>query len=271
MHVVRRLFLVFMAVLGVGCAPSLEAKSAGEIGCPPEEIEIANEDGSSGWIQGTSTWVALCRGRRFVCSETSTRGEKSLSSQISCRPEVGSQPAPAQTAPPAAASPASSRTPARAAAGFNLGASSDASKSACERGGKTWTAVDGTRAQCSGPATDIGFSAEVELTLSEGRTTAITIVHVPKSGWFARVKALKAALVDKYGNPTDKVTVPFSCREESQIEQCLRDGTARMEFSWSWPTGERILLVVGRSRADGKPLVMLRYGGTATQLNSAGL
>ena len=63
-----------------GCGGAWRNASAGQIGCPADEIEIT--DVRKGW--GTRTWVATCRGRRHHCSAVS--GGKSV--QVSCTPEA---------------------------------------------------------------------------------------------------------------------------------------------------------------------------------------
>ncbi len=70
------------AVAASGCG-NLRAISAGQIGCPENQIKISQEKDS--W--GTSTWTAECRGRRFFCSAVSTGKD---SSQINCKEESGS-------------------------------------------------------------------------------------------------------------------------------------------------------------------------------------
>jgi hypothetical protein len=56
--------------------------SVGQIGCPAEAIAISDADQDN---LGTS-WVASCRGHRFVCSEVSGRDS-------SCHEELASAPA----------------------------------------------------------------------------------------------------------------------------------------------------------------------------------
>ncbi len=63
----------------VGCA-NLTSVTSGQIGCPPEEIQILEED--SGW--NTKTWVAECRGKRFHCTEVSAGN----SAQFDCTEEA---------------------------------------------------------------------------------------------------------------------------------------------------------------------------------------
>ena len=76
----RYLVVIYIIVLTqvAGCA-NLEAYSAGQIGCPPEMIKIS--DKSSDWY--STTWVATCKGKRFICSGQSTK----YSSQVNCTPE----------------------------------------------------------------------------------------------------------------------------------------------------------------------------------------
>lgn len=85
-----------------GCAPSREALTAGEVGCPPSELSVHDEDSSSGWAQSADTWIAECRGRRFVCTEVVTSGVDfgwlfsdsvdSRDSDVSCHEELSAEP-----------------------------------------------------------------------------------------------------------------------------------------------------------------------------------
>jgi hypothetical protein len=47
-----------------GCARDLARVSSGTIGCPTDEIEIA--DVSVGWSE--TSWIARCRGLTFTCA-----------------------------------------------------------------------------------------------------------------------------------------------------------------------------------------------------------
>lgn len=72
----KALFVALM-VGAVGCAHNIKQATAGQIGCPSEEIEIVER--SPGW--NTGTWVAECRGRLYHCSSVSA-GE---SVQVACK------------------------------------------------------------------------------------------------------------------------------------------------------------------------------------------
>lgn len=69
----RRIGLFTIVSMG-GCAPSMEAKSAGQIGCIPQDITISHEETHFGLIQSGKTWVAECQGRRYVCSQLNRSG-----------------------------------------------------------------------------------------------------------------------------------------------------------------------------------------------------
>lgn len=57
--------LIVTTLVLAGCgASALRSASSGEVGCSPQEIEIADDEG--GW--GTRTWTATCHGKRFFCS-----------------------------------------------------------------------------------------------------------------------------------------------------------------------------------------------------------
>src|SRR4051794_38400030 len=51
------------------CVPSLESRSAGQVGCTPDEISVSNQQTQFGLVQSGETWVAECHGRTFVCSQ----------------------------------------------------------------------------------------------------------------------------------------------------------------------------------------------------------
>jgi hypothetical protein len=59
---------VLMVSLLAGCAAQtlywLQDESSGRIGCPPDEIIVANFDNYA-----PRTWEATCRGRTFYCSK----------------------------------------------------------------------------------------------------------------------------------------------------------------------------------------------------------
>jgi len=68
--------LAFLA----GCS-DLPVATAGKIGCAPDEIKISDEHGGP---NKSKSWIATCKGKRYVCSEVMT-GKDSM--DISCSPE----------------------------------------------------------------------------------------------------------------------------------------------------------------------------------------
>jgi hypothetical protein len=81
----RRLAVILAAASFASCVPlntKLQRASAGEIGCPPEEIAIADFQRGG----GTGTWTAACRGRTYVCSAVD--GGEAV--QISCTEDAPS-------------------------------------------------------------------------------------------------------------------------------------------------------------------------------------
>jgi hypothetical protein len=270
----NRIALFSLALFFSGCLPSLEAKSAGQVGCPPAEIKTSNEETDFGLGQGSRTWSAECRGRRFICSETITSTKDASSSQISCSPETGAQPSGSQTgsSTPATTAQSDSPPPGKAAAGFEFGASPDTLKELCEKSSKQWTTLDASHAKCSGPLVDLGFPAEVELTFANDRASAITIVHTPDSRWMARLMELKDTLGKKYGESRQSVKLPSSCHSESEFVGCLKNGEASMEYLWSWRSGEKVLLAAGRRKGtENEPVILIRYSRPASKVEPAGL
>ena len=106
--------VALLAVVALGCAPSKESMTAGQIGCLQEEITINEEDNSTGWTESSQTWVAQCKGRRFICTKTTSGGWGAMannttnptsSSQVACKEALeakGPEASPAATATPSA-------------------------------------------------------------------------------------------------------------------------------------------------------------------------
>jgi hypothetical protein len=280
----RRMGYWAWAVLAVGCAPSLRSKSAGFVGCAPGEITISGESASGGFGQDTSTWVAVCRGRRFICGETITRGSSttyspggynnngyspgatttnsSASSEIHCSPEVDDSEPVAKSAPRPPVS-ARDRAPAPVGGGgFSFGMDGDAAKATCEGASQSWSSLADNKSMCSGPAIDMGFAAEVVVNFCKGALCGVAVEHRPKKNWIASFGELKGQLETKYGSP-DPGSVPIvtpDCRADAELIGCIESESVRLRYTWTWPTGERMNLFFGKGDTrDGAPAIRLQY------------
>lgn len=263
--------------LGVAaCRPSRESMSAGQVGCNPNEIEISNEDSSTGWGQSSETWTAVCAGRVFICSQNTSSSSGvavtgttvspvivSGHDSVSCHEQLASVPsAPSAAAAAAAARPVVAPTAAAPSggAGFLLGAAPDATQQVCEAAGNTWEAPNKGRAQCSGPAADLGFPADVAIKFCSGKACMITVHHRPTSEWSGTFSELKGKLTEKYGAPSEsQAVVPPVCRSEAGFVECVTEKGVRLHFAWSWPTGERVILSVGKTEAESDAAIRIDY------------
>jgi len=251
------------------CAPSLRSKTAGSIGCPPNEVEIANEDSSLGWGSSARTWTASCRGKRFICSENTvtTYGKDAtgISPGLACKEELdagdqessGSKSAENKPTPPSR--PTS--PPPKSVAGFDFGKEVAAIQQACEGAGRTRTSVSAKVGTCSGPAVDLGFEAEAQVTFCRDKSCALTLVHQPAANWIGTLRGLKQKLAEKYGVPVMNTEgIPDGCRQESQFVKCLEDATLRVNFKWDWGDGNRIEFTVGKPYdAEGPSAIRVTY------------
>ena len=247
-------------VLGaLSCRPPAATVSSGQIGCDPSSISISNQDVSSGFGESTETWIAECEGKRFYCSRLTTSGGKysAGSAQVSCKEALSDAAAPASAT---GAAPAIERGAAPlGAAGFNFGAELTEARQACEAAGNKWQAR-GVDYDCSGPASSLGFDADVVLRVCTGKICGISLSHRPKANWIGFVGDLKDRLVDKYGAP-DKAEdmVTRDCKDEAAFAACLDAGTLTLRFDWRWPTGQRVALVVGQLRGAQAASVLIEY------------
>lgn len=251
----------------LACAPSREALTAGEVGCPPNELRVSSGTSSSGWAQHAETWVAECRGRRFICTEVVTSsvdygwlfsdGVDSRDSDVSCHEELSPSP-PVETQPREQALAPRSEPP-TGGAGFELGSPRSAVRERCESSGNTFR-DEGAQSFCSGAAAPLGFEASTQLTFCKDSLCGITVAHIPASEWAEAFKDLDARLTDKYGPATVRqVRVPVMCRTPEQFDRCAVDGALDFEVRWQWPQGERLRLLLDKPRTPGVAALRLMY------------
>jgi hypothetical protein len=227
---------------------------------------VYDEESSSGWGQSADTWVAECRGRRFICSEVVTSGidfdwlfsdsVDSRDSDVSCHEELSARPVePTPSTPalaPTSAAPSSG-------AGFELGSARSEVRARCEASGHAFR-DEGDQTFCSGAAASLGFEASTQLTFCKDTLCGITIAQVPEAGWATAFKHLDARLTDKYGPATlRRVRVPSICRTPEQFDRCALDGALDFEVRWQWPEGARLRLLLDKPAAPGVAAVRLVY------------
>ena len=236
--------------------------TAGEVGCPPSELSISGETSSSGWSQSADTWIAECRGRRFVCSEVTTssidydwlfsNSVDSRDSDVACHEELSERP-PLQVAE-RQAPPVPRSAPPSGGAGFELGSARDTTRARCESSGHSFR-DEGAQTFCSGAAAPLGFEASTQLTFCNDTLCGIGVSQVPKDNWAEAFKALDARLTEKYGPATlRQVRVPVMCRTPEQFDRCALDGALDFEVRWQWPEGTRLRLVLDRPAAGAAAL-----------------
>lgn len=240
--------------------------TAGEVGCRPSELSVHDEASSSGWGQSADTWVAECRGRRFICTEVVTSSldfgwlfsdsVDSRDSDVSCHEELV---APAVEAAAREAPPALHTAPPSGGAGFELGSARPKVRERCEASGHAFR-DEGKHALCSGAAAPLGFEASTQLTFCKDALCGITIARVPDAAWAEAFRGLDSRLTEKYGPASvRRVRVPSMCRTEPEFDRCALDGALDFEVRWQWPHGERLRLLLGRSSAKGAGALRLMY------------
>jgi hypothetical protein len=261
------LISVALGSLLLACAPSREALTAGEVGCPPNELRINSGISSTGWAQSAETWVAECRGRRFICTEVVTSSfdygwlfsdsVDARDSDVSCHEELSARPAMELEPREPALAPRSE--PPTGGAGFELGNERSAVRERCESSGNTFR-DEGAQSFCSGAAAPLGFEASTQLTFCKDVLCGITVAHIPARAWAEAFKELDTRLTDKYGPATvRRVRVPSMCRTPEQFDRCAMDGALAFEVRWQWPHGERLRLLLDRPAASGVPALRLMY------------
>jgi len=222
----------------------------------------------------SETWTAFCSGRTFICSSSNASGfavsGKTISPAVVSDGHVACHERLSETAltessaakpAPVAARPALPTVPApTTAAGFALGAGPEDTRQACETAGQGWTNPEKGRATCSGPVADTGFTADVAIKFCSGRACIITVHHRPESEWSSHFAEIKGKLTEKYGMPQESsALVPAGCRSEADFVDCLTTKGVKLSFSWSWPTGERIILSIGKAEPESDAAIRIDY------------
>jgi hypothetical protein len=264
-------------LLCLGCTPSLESKTAGQVGCRPNDIAVSDISESPGLLQRSQTWVAECGGQRYICTELTTVGAQNdnpfgpADADVSCHPERGGQDSiserqarPANSLPP---EPAKTQPetpdgePPQGAAGFSFGSERSDDEAACSAAGHGWTKLAKRRYQCDGPVKSVGFDVSVALEYCDKQLCAIILVHRPEKDWFQSLEALGAALEDKYGEPSEDDThLEFSCKRDERFENCLLHSSGHSRRVWEWTKGHLIELSAEKPtpKLDGESLPSLR-------------
>lgn len=253
------------------CMPSREAKTAGQIGCTPDEITISREQSQFGVIQSSETWTAECQGRIFVCSQINQSGRDKgfldtlfASEQVSCHEAAESPDAErSRHAEEAALTARANRLPSappEGAAGFEFGENPEDVARKCQVAGQTSRQDGVNRASCSGPATPLGMDASVAVSFCSGRACSITVDHVPRANWRRSAVALKANLEAKYGmSQASSGSVPEDCRSEQAFARCLESQQVLLQYKWTWTSGETIEMIVGKPAEADNSAIRLVY------------
>jgi hypothetical protein len=231
---------------------------------------VQNLSSSTGFSQSAETWLAECRGRRFICTEVVTSSfdidwlftdsVDSHDSDVSCHEELAAEPQ--ELTLKARETPLSPQSPPPSgAAGFTFGSVRAETRERCESSHSTWREGEGASSFCSGTATPVGFDASTQLTFCNDTLCGITLEHVPAATWATAFSELDGSLTEKYGPATvRRVRVPTLCRTNEQFDRCAADGALDFEVRWQWPRGERLRLLLGKSRAaDGIAALRLMY------------
>jgi hypothetical protein len=234
-----------LALLAISCAgrSTLKAKSSGLVGCRVDEITIKDQS-ISGLVQ---TWVASCRGRDFQCNIAGRAGDATCSPLKREAPQASATPAP----------PASFEPP-RGPGGFAFGATVADAEKACLDSGHQWStgAGEGDFA-CSGTVTAMEVPAAVRLSFRAGKLTGATLSFASSRSPADAFGKLSGALRQKYGDPKRaEDATPPGCKDAEPA--CLNDGRMSATRTWSWKTGEQIVLSVAPA-PDGRPAVTVQY------------
>jgi hypothetical protein len=233
-----------------GCGPSsatLRNVSSGDLPCGQADIGVYGRTTKD----HVDEWTATCKGQLYTCTRPSGGGDADCTPQ-GTRSDNVTTPTPPSAPPPPETAP-------QGAAGFSFGASPQDAQKVCEAADQTWS-QSGKEWACSGAPKSVGFDAAVNVRICSGQVCAISLIHSPKEDWAAFIADTKDRLVEKYGPPTESDDlVPRLCRPRQEFVACIDRAELKLRFTWAWPTGERVALVVGRFLGEPST-VRIEYG-----------
>jgi hypothetical protein len=300
MHVERHLgleLLISLTLCLLGCGDrmrALKVVSAGQIGCPPDEIEISDLDRRF----ADTTWTATCRGIRHICSayvsgSSGTGLGYGLSSQgglvlvsglggsshsYNCKAELSSDferggydnySSTEQITPRTATSGAPN-----GAAGFAFGDTEAVAAKACIDAGYQWSKPSGANnARCTGSPVSVGFEASVEVVFCGDKVCALILRRpledlTSDDDLLARYNTTTDLVKRKYGAfSSRKHNVPDDCRKD--LKRCIADGEVQLQTKWQWSGGQTVRVVLGQ--AERIPYLFLLYRDVNQGQDASGL
>ncbi len=150
-------------------------------------------------------------------------------------------------------------------AGFTLGSTLEDAQAACEAKNQ-WTPSGTDVFECSGTPRSIGTDARSLLKFCGGSLCRAVFVARPNSDqsseWLRQFVLLKKVLVGKYGDPVEDKVVPDQCAND--ILPCVRNGAAHAKYTWTFPNGTFVVLVLS-NKPGPDPLIRLTYALGAQQ------
>lgn len=263
--IVMASWLLVLGGCGIHAESVARTRAANDFNCSEDQIEITEVGGTSYRATGcdhsqvydcaeTLSAVGGYGGRAtFVCVAEG-QGRSSSAGNTG----AGTEPADPQgpTAPSSAAdSPASAQAakprgvaPPTGVAGFTFGSTVEATQAACEAK-YAWAASGADLFECSGTPKTIGTNAHSLLKFCAGALCKAVFVVRPDSDqsseWLHQFVVLKTGLVGKYGEPVEDRVVPNQCGND--ILPCVRSGTAHVKYTWTFPSGTFIVLVLSNT------------------------
>ncbi|WP_437972122.1 hypothetical protein WMF04_23770 [Sorangium sp. So ce260] len=141
--------------------------------------------------------------------------------------------------------------PPRGGGGFLFGADVATSAAACTGASLAWSASTPGGFTCSGAPADLGLKATAALRFCADLLCRVELTVEPQgdsaAAWRDEVRAIRAALVRKYGRPAlQEGSEPPDCATDA--ESCSTSARFTHTDRWSWPSGERIDLTLAVSQ-----------------------
>lgn len=156
--------------------------------------------------------------------------------------------------------------PLEGGAGFRLGGDATTAEARCKEGGFEWQVLNDRQFSCSGAPVNMGMPATVKLGMCGGNICKISMAgSFEYASWSSLTESfdkLFISLEQAYGKRSKSETTRLKdCGDI--LPKCIEAGRARKSSNWSWPSGERVSLVLWGGPVGAQPSLHVFYTNAA--------
>lgn len=156
--------------------------------------------------------------------------------------------------------------PLEGGAGFRLGGDAATAEARCKEGGFEWQVLNDRQFSCGGTPVNMGMPATVKLSICGENICKISVAgSFEQASWSSLTESFDKLFIDleqAFGKRSKSETTRLKdCGDV--LPKCIEVGRARKSSNWSWPSGERVSLVLWGGPVGAQPSLHVFYTNAA--------